>query len=131
MKKFLTMVLAVAVLCASITTGFAWAPSAVAGGTDPVELPDISLDDNEGGSTDPFYGEDDPLGGDDIVIGDLDGDGKVTDDDAILLLFHVFFPKQYVLNQPADFNGDGKVDDDDAIYLLFNSFFPEQYVLHH
>ncbi len=61
--------------------------------------------------------------------GDLDDDGKVTDDDAIFLLFHTFFPENYPISQDADFNKDGKVDDDDAIYLLFYVFFPEVYPL--
>ncbi len=63
------------------------------------------------------------------VLGDLDGNGRLNDDDAIYLLFHSFFPEKYPLSQDADYNNDENVDDDDAIYLLFHIFFPEDYPL--
>ena len=61
------------------------------------------------------------------IPGDLNGDGEVTDEDAIYLLFYTFFPEDYPLNQDGDFNGDGEVTDEDAIYILFYTFFPEDY----
>ena len=63
------------------------------------------------------------------VTGDLNGDGEVTDSDAIYLLYYTFFEKDYPLNQPCDFNGDGEVTDSDAVYLLYNTFFPNEYPL--
>ncbi|MBR0303374.1 MAG: hypothetical protein IJQ80_05950, partial [Clostridia bacterium] len=63
------------------------------------------------------------------VIGDLNGDDTVTDEDAIYLLFYTFFPEDYPVNQNCDFNGDGSVTDEDAIYILFYTFFPEDYPL--
>ena len=63
------------------------------------------------------------------LSGDLNGDGEVTDSDAIYLLYHTFFEKDYPLNQPCDFNGDGEVTDSDAVYLLYNTFFPNEYPL--
>ncbi|MBR6916310.1 MAG: hypothetical protein IKN36_08115, partial [Clostridia bacterium] len=62
-----------------------------------------------------------------VVRGDFTGDEIVTDDDALYLLFNIFFPETYPLNQDGDINGDGAVTDDDAIYLLFYTFFPDTY----
>lgn len=61
------------------------------------------------------------------VAGDLNGDEEVTADDAIYLLYHVFFPSQedYAVNQPIDFNNDTEENADDAIYLLYHAFFKE------
>lgn len=61
------------------------------------------------------------------IVGDVNGDGEITDEDAIYLLFYTFFPEEYPIEQPCDFNGDGEVTDEDAIYLLFYTFFPEEY----
>ncbi|MBR0467280.1 MAG: leucine-rich repeat protein [Clostridia bacterium] len=63
------------------------------------------------------------------IRGDLDGNDMVNDQDAIYLLFAVYFPDSYDLNQPVDFNNDGKVNDQDAIYLLFYIYFPDIYPL--
>ncbi len=58
------------------------------------------------------------------VMGDLDGNGTVTKDDAIYLLMHTLFGSgSYPVNQDADYNGDGVVNKDDAIYLLMHTLF--------
>ncbi len=64
------------------------------------------------------------------VIGDLNGDKKVTDADAIYLLYYTLLPDLYPINQSADYNGDGKVTDADAIYLLYYTLLPDLYPLH-
>lgn len=64
-----------------------------------------------------------------IIPGDVNGDKAVNSDDAIYLLYHVFFPSDYSINQPADFNKSGKTDSEDAIYLLYHVFFPKDYLL--
>lgn len=61
------------------------------------------------------------------ISGDLDGDGKITDADAVYLLMHTFFPDEYPVDQDCDFDGDGKVTDADAVYLLMYTFFPDEY----
>ena len=63
------------------------------------------------------------------VIGDLDWDNVVSDDDATWLLLYTFFPDEYPIDDPAacDFDGDGFVSDDDAIWLLLYTFFPDEY----
>ena len=61
------------------------------------------------------------------IPGDLDGDEKITDKDAIYLLMHSYFPDDYPVNQPLDYNNDGLINDKDAIYLLMHCYFPEDY----
>ena len=65
----------------------------------------------------------------DVLRGDMNGDGLVTDADAIYLLYFTFFSSDYPLNQSGDFNRDGIVTDADAIYLLYYTFFPSDYPL--
>lgn len=66
----------------------------------------------------------------DCIPGDLNGDGLVTDADAVYLLRHTLFPAKYPVTQDADFNGDGLVIDSDAVYLLRHTLFPGSYPLH-
>ena len=61
--------------------------------------------------------------------GDLNGDGKVTDEDATYLLMHTFYPEDYPVRQDCDFNHDGEITDEDASYLLYYTFFPDDYPL--
>ena len=65
----------------------------------------------------------------DYLPGDLNGDGKVTDEDATYLLMHTFYPEDYPIRQDCDFNHDGEITDEDASYLLYYTFFPEDYPL--
>ena len=63
------------------------------------------------------------------ILGDVNGDGYVTDADAVHLLYYTIFPEDYPINQIADFNGDGYVTDADAVHLLYYTIFPEDYPL--
>ena len=83
----------------------------------------ISLTDNEMIVRVSFVSDDNTSS----IIGDLDGDGEVTDADAIYLLMYTFFPEEYPVDQSVDFDGDGEATDADAIYLLMYTFFPEEY----
>lgn len=65
----------------------------------------------------------------DVLKGDVDGDGVVTSDDAILVLNYSLLPDLYEVNQDADFDGDGVVTSDDAILLLNHSLLPDLYPL--
>ena len=62
-------------------------------------------------------------------LGDLDQNEKTDLNDAVRLLYHVFFPERYSLPRSGDMNGDGKVTLDDAIYLLYHVNFPTIYPL--
>lgn len=64
------------------------------------------------------------------LLGDIDANDMVSEDDAIRLLRHVLFPDMYEAEGYADINGDGVLNEDDAIYLLRYVLFPEQYPLH-
>lgn len=63
------------------------------------------------------------------VIGDINRDGTVNEDDAIYLLWHSFFPEDYPVSYKPDFDNNSIVNEDDGIYLLWHIFFPEDYAL--
>ena len=63
------------------------------------------------------------------IIGDLDGDGQINNNDVAYLLWHTLFPEDYPISDPADFDGDGKVNNNDVAYLLWHTLFPEDYPL--
>lgn len=63
------------------------------------------------------------------ITGDCNADGKVTDQDAIYLLRHVYLPNRYPIEEPVDYNKDGNVTDQDAIYLLRHVYLPNRYPL--
>ena len=67
--------------------------------------------------------------GDEGLAGDIDGNGTVSNDDVIALMWNVLFPEQYPLEGNVDMNKDGSVDNNDVIALMWYVLFPEQYPL--
>ena len=63
------------------------------------------------------------------LLGDVNGDGAISSDDAVYLLRHTLFSSSYPVDGFADFNNDGDVTSDDAIYLLRHTLFPDDYPL--
>ncbi len=63
------------------------------------------------------------------VLGDFDGNEKVTSDDAVYLLRYTLFPETYPVSDFADFDHNEKITSDDAVYLLRYTLFPETYPL--
>lgn len=63
------------------------------------------------------------------LMGDTNGDGNLSDQDAFYLLRHVYFPERYPVTEPNDYNGDGVLSDQDAFYLLRHVYFPDRYPL--
>ena len=63
--------------------------------------------------------------------GDVNGDGMITDQDAIYVLYSTFpmFKDTYPVSQNVDLNGDGTVNTADAIYLLYAAFHMTGYEL--
>ena len=64
------------------------------------------------------------------IRGDVNGDGYVTNKDAIYLLRYTLMPGRYPINQSGDMNGDGYVTNKDAIYLLRHTLMPGRYPLY-
>lgn len=65
----------------------------------------------------------------DVIVGDMNDDGNVTDADAVYLLRHTLFGEDYPLKQSGDMNSDGAVTDADAVYLLRHTLFGSDYPL--
>jgi len=65
------------------------------------------------------------------LLGDINIDGVVDMNDAILLLQHSMFPELFPLayKGSVDFVNDGVVDMNDAILLLQHSMFPDLFPL--
>ncbi len=63
------------------------------------------------------------------LAGDIDGNGSVDLDDAILLLQHSMFPDDFNVDydMDMDFVSDGSLNLEDAIYLLQHSMFPDSF----
>lgn len=70
-----------------------------------------------------FYNEDE------ILRGDMNGDYRVDDADALYLLRYTLFPVRFPINQSGDVNGDGVENDADALYLLRYTLFPARFPL--
>ena len=65
-----------------------------------------------------------------VKPGDVNGDGVVSDLDALYLLRHTLFPARYPVACSGDVNGDGVVSDLDALYMLRHTLFPARYPLY-
>ena len=64
------------------------------------------------------------------IRGDFDGDGKLTDRDAIYLLRCTLGMPNYELTQSGDVDGDGQTTDADVVYMLRHILFANRYPLY-
>lgn len=64
------------------------------------------------------------------IAGDFDGNGVLTDRDALYLLRHTLFEDTYPITADGDVNGDGEVTDKDALYLARHVLFGDRYPLY-
>lgn len=64
-----------------------------------------------------------------LIPGDFNRDGILSDADAVYLLRYTLFPGSYPVDRAADVNSDGDVTDADAVYLLRHTLFPASYPL--
>ena len=62
-------------------------------------------------------------------LGDFTGDGVVTEEDVIYLLWNTVDPQNHPLNGWADFTDDGVVTEADVIYLLWHTVDPDTHPL--
>lgn len=63
-----------------------------------------------------------------FLVGDVDGDGTVSMDDAVYLLLHTMFSEDnYPLYAPGDIDRSGVIEEEDAVYLLLYVMFGEAY----
>ena len=63
------------------------------------------------------------------VVGDLDGNNEVDEDDVIYLLQHLLMPEDFAVDQNVDYDKSGFIDEDDVIYLLQHILMPESFPL--
>lgn len=63
----------------------------------------------------------------DVLIGDVNGDGVVSSDDAIYMLRHTLSSEKYPINQYGDLDRDDYINSDDAIHLLRHTLDEEVY----
>lgn len=61
--------------------------------------------------------------------GDFTGDGLVTNDDVVFLLWYTLFPEEYPITINGDFNSDNDINNDDVVYLLWHTLYPAEYPL--
>ena len=60
------------------------------------------------------------------IPGDFTGDGIATNEDVVVLLWHVLFPAENPIAGSGDLNGDGTADNNDVVMLLWYVLFPEE-----
>lgn len=67
-----------------------------------------------------------------FVNRDVNGDNKITLQDAVYLLWSIFYPEDYPVSEDVDcdMNCDGHVNISDAVYLMWHIFYPETYILY-
>lgn len=63
------------------------------------------------------------------IPGDINADHLVTREDVMMLLWHIAFPDEFVIDAHADFNSDGTVNRDDVMQLLWHITFPSEFPL--
>ena len=63
------------------------------------------------------------------VIGDLDRDSSVNNNDVVVLLWHTLFPEEYPLTVNGDLTKDGSTNNNDVVLLLWHTLFPDEYPL--
>ena len=63
------------------------------------------------------------------IPGDINLDNLVTREDVMMLLWHIAFPDEFVIEAHADFNADGILNRDDVMQLLWHIAFPAEFPL--
>ena len=63
------------------------------------------------------------------ILGDIDGDDTVDQDDVVYLLLYTMFGENFypLNNAPGDIDCNGKIEQDDAVYLLLHTMFGEAF----
>ncbi len=63
------------------------------------------------------------------IPGDLSGDGALSNEDVVALMWHALFPEAYPLDNAVDYDGDGEITNSDVVRLMWYILFPELYPL--
>jgi hypothetical protein len=61
--------------------------------------------------------------------GVLNGDGEISDEDAVCLLWTILFQEESQINSQLDFDHNGLINEADSMYLLWYTLFPDMFVL--
>ena len=63
------------------------------------------------------------------IVGDLDKNYELDENDAVHLLKHILLPEIFAVDQPVDYDHNDVTDEDDVIYLLQHLLMPEDFPL--
>ena len=120
MKKFFRLFLLLTTTCAMLLTS-CFGGSIANELTSHSKLEDVEIVDNV-----LPLGSVEALNGASEINGDINGDGEITNADALMIFKHLFNPEKYPITS-GDLNDDGEITNADALLIFKYIFNPKLY----